>query len=264
MKKGILFTMLGLGDHIIHNGMARRMIVEKKLDVLYVLAWQHYEGLVKYMFRDDERIQVIGIGSGMEYHHSRHIISEVKPDLLYLLGHAVTPQAPFEDLCLPHTEYHQVAWTDLESRMIGGHQCYYHDLGMDWKYRFTDCYYQRDLREEERVFNKLNPNHEEYVFVQDDFRRGFNFNQEKVLELTGKDVKIIVNDSSENIFHYGLLLQNAKQIHLMESSFRCLVETIPTEGVEFYYHHYIRNNDRMCFDGKMAPDETRKSWNVVL
>jgi hypothetical protein len=61
-----------------------------------------------------------------------------------------------------------------------------------------------------------------------------------------------------------LLIQNAKQVHLMESSFRCFVETLPTEGVEFYLHHYIRNSERLVYDGKICPRETRKPWQVIL
>lgn len=264
MTTGVLFHMLGLGDHISYNGMARRMVNEKNMDHLYVLAWHHYGQAVAYMFRDDPRIRVVGINSGAEYQQSRQIISEINPDYLYILGHDVTPAFPFEDLVRPNTKYFQESWTSMSNRFTGLHEIYYNSIGMDWKHRYVSSYYQRDMQEENRVLNKLNPNHEEFVFVQDDPNRGFTFNKEKVLHLAGKDVKIIHNDTSENLFHYGLLLQNAKQIHLMESSFRCFVETLPTEGVEFYLHQYIRNTGRLVYDGKICPRETRKPWQVIL
>ena len=260
----LVFHMLGLGDHIVFNGMVRRLLVQHSLEGIYVLAWDQYASQVSYMFRDDTRIQVISIQSGNEYIHSRHVIKQVDPNYLYLLGHTILPGQPFEDLVKPHTKYYQASWKEISEKYPHGNEGYYLFSEVDWHNRYTSYYCQRDMQEESRLFDKLNPNHEEFVFIQDDFRRGFTFNEEKVLELVGKDVKIINNDTSENIFHYGLLLQNAKQIHLMESSFRCFVETIPTENVEFYLHHYIRNTERLVYNGKICPVESRKNWKVIL
>ena len=256
--------MLGLGDHISYNGLARRLIFDKQLDKLYILAWEKYAYLVAYMYRDEPRIQVVAIRDGLEYHDSRAAISHYNTGAVYLLGHAVLPGQPFEDLIGPDVEYRQVSWADLSAKYPYGHRNYYEFMNIDWKHRFTDTIYVRDMKEEERLFNKLNPNHEEYVFVQDDPRRGFSFDKDKVLNLIGKDVKIISNDTSENLFHYGMIVQNAQQVHLMESSFRCFVETVPTEGVEFYLHHYIRNSERLVYDGKICTVETRKPWQVIL
>lgn len=264
MTTGVLFHMLGLGDHISYNGMARRMVNEKRMDALYILAWHQYAQSVAYMFSDDPRIRVVAIGSGMEYVHSRQVISQINPDYIYILGHAVLPGQPFDDLARPDAKYYQESWASMSSRFPGGHECYYNSIEMDWKHRFTSFHYPRNMQEENRLFNKLNPDHKEYVFIQDDPSRGFSFDKEKVLSLVGKDVIIINNDKTENLFNYGLLIQNAKQVHLMESSFRCFVETLPTEGVEFYLHHYIRNSERLVYDGKICPRETRKPWQVIL
>jgi hypothetical protein len=119
------------------------------------------------------------------------------------------------------------------------------------------------MKEESRVFDKLNPNHEEYIFVHDDPNRNHRLNMDLVKELVGKDIKVIRNDPSESIFFYPMILQNAKQIHMMESSFRCLIEGIPTEGTEFYFHHYVRKTDGLVYDNKICPVETRKPWVVL-
>ena len=107
MTTGVLFHMLGLGDHISYNGMARRMVNEKRMEFLYVLAWHQYAQSVAYMFSDDPRIRVVAIGSGMEYVHSRQVISQINPDYIYILGHAVLPGQPFDDLARPDAKYYQ-------------------------------------------------------------------------------------------------------------------------------------------------------------
>ena len=66
------------------------------------------------------------------------------------------------------------------------------------------------------------------------------------------------------MFYFGTILQNAKQVHVMESSLRSLIEVLPMEETELYYHQYIRNTDRMVINGKINPIETRKPWQVIL
>jgi len=62
--------------------------------------------------------------------------------------------------------------------------------------------------------------------------------QKKLEELTGtKDIKIIRNDITENLFHFGMVLEEAKQIHCMESAFRSLVEILDTTD-ELFFHNF--------------------------
>jgi hypothetical protein len=258
-----VFTMQGMGDHISYNALVRRLLIQKKVDEIYVFCWSHYAPSVAFMYRDDPRIKIVPITSGREYEESRPLIPHLNSKYVYLLGHNITPDRPMHDVVNPNAEYYQVSWRNLADTFQWGHRNYYEYCMVDWKYRFTECEFARAMKEEARVFDKLNPNHEEYIFMQDDATRGHHMRMDLVKELVGKDIKIITNDPSEPIFFYPMILQNAKQIHLMESSFRCLIETIPTEGVDFYFHHYIRKTERLVYDGKICPVETRKPWIVI-
>ena len=86
-----------------------------------------------------------------------------------------------------------------------------------------------DVKEEERVFNKLNPENEDFIFVHDESSSG------KVDLKIDTNLKIIKNDITENIFHFAKVLKEAKEIHLMESSFKSMAEHFPTDG-ELYFH----------------------------
>jgi hypothetical protein len=235
-------------------------LIEKKADEIFVLCWAHYAPAIAFMYRDDQRIKVVPITGGRELFDCCNIIPQVNSKYLYWLGHS--DAFPSEYLA-SDVEYHGASWGFLSDNYSWLHRCYYEYSKVDWKYRFTEFSFARSMENEFRVFNKLNPNHEEYIFVHDDPSRGHHLNVNLVKDLVGKDIKIIRNDPSEMLFFYPMILQNAKQIHLMESSFRCLIETIPTESVEFYFHDYVRRTGRLVYNDKICPVETRKPWVVV-
>ena len=61
---------------------------------------------------------------------------------------------------------------------------------------------------------------------------------------------------SENLFHFCKILENAKQIHCMESCFRSLVETLDTKG-EFFFHNF-----RDGASGYLG-NSTQKPWEEI-
>ena len=69
--------------------------------------------------------------------------------------------------------------------------------------------------------------------MHDDPSRGFNID----LKLNNKNLKIIKNDIRYNIFDYILLLKNAEEIHLMPSSFYCLIESIKNINATLYCYN---------------------------
>ena len=104
--------------------------------------------------------------------------------------------------------------------------------------------FKRDEKEENRLLKKLNPNNEPFLFLHDDPERdicsGPLKGQPCVIDRTyikNKDLKIITNDNSENIFHFAKILENAEEIHSMESSFKSLIEFLDTT-TESYYHDF--------------------------
>jgi len=270
-KIGILYTMQGLGDHIMFNGMARRLLLEHSLTKIYVVSWRHYSHVVTFMYRDNPRIQVISIDSGNEHIGMIEHIKSIVPDTIYLLGHEIqrgVPGRSFDEFLHHETQQYQVSWSDLSTKSIYGNQAYYDFMEIDWKHRFMSFYYERDMQAEEQLFNMVNPNHEEYIFIHHDPTRGFTMDTNKLLDIVGKDIKIIsaptMQNNGMNILHFGMVLQNAKQFHAMSSSFACLVEGLDMDYVDLYMHQYIRNAGRFVRDGKTCPSETRKPWTVIF
>jgi len=225
---------LGLGDMIHMNGMMRRIIKEEKYDSIHVFSKNCHKTMVEWMYRDEPRIDVIDIDeTGPEVELVNQVMREVEGEFVRI-GH----------------EHYR-----LQNNQNGPMTCdmiFYNQVGVPYSSRFDDCYWERDLKEEERVYNKLAPKGNDYIFVHDDPSRGFVINDES----TNPNLEIVRNDMSESIFHLGMLLENAKEIHLMESSIRCMVEFLKPKLIENKVKLYFHN-----FRGGPFYNEETKSWN---
>lgn len=259
-------TMQGLGDHLVMSPLARALIRRKDIEKMYVLSWAHYAEQVDYLYKDENRIQIIAINYGNEGPQIKDIIKNLKPKYSFMMMHpnAVAYDGYFQDI-KPYTEnLYEVPASYMSVNPWHLHRFYYDYMNVPWEERYNNFYFERNFKEEERVFNKLNPNHEEFVFVVDDSHRGFNCDKQKLQDLIGSNkYKIIHHDTTEPLFYYTLLLQHARQIHMMETGWRCFVETLPENTVEYFYHHYIRKNTDVVKNGKMCPQETHKPWKLV-
>jgi hypothetical protein len=108
-------------------------------------------------------------------------------------------------------------------------EAFYNTVELPFEYRFTKFYLKRDLKKEKEIFKEVNPNNEKYIFTH-----GIN------LDRVRKDLKIIENPEQYKIFDLLTLLENATEIHLMESSLKCLINSFKLEKPKLFYHQYVR------------------------
>ena len=229
---------LGLGDHIDCNGMVRLFLKDKRLEKVYVFAKNNYFNLIEYMYRDEKDIIVVPVDKNDEYSSIQKYLFDNKVTNFLQVGHQHYP------------------WGQEEKLNMGCAEIFYKQVGIDYQERFNSYYCERDHKEEDRVFKKLNPNNEEYVFVHDDPDRGFAISDEKIYELNNGPIKIIKNDMEENLFHFIKILENAKQIHCMESCFRSIVETTDVTG-ELFFHNF-----RDAASGFLG-NSTKQNWKEI-
>ena len=239
MSKLYVHHHLGLGDHIDCNAMIRIFLEEYEFDSVNVFAKEKYFDMIKYMYRDESNINIIKVPNEDEYNYISNFISENDIINFIKVGHDYYP------------------WGQEEKLGMGCAEIFYSQMDIPYERRFDDFYYERDEKEEKRLYEKLNPDNEEYIFVHDDTNRGFEISKEKLEELTGtKDIKIIRNDITENLFHFGMVLEKAKQIHCMESAFRSLVEILDTTD-ELFFHNF-----RKGASGYLG-NSTLREWSEV-
>jgi hypothetical protein len=231
MKKIGIFHHLGMGDVIDCSAIVRKY--SKNYDLVYIFSKKRYAASTKKLFRDLNNLNVIEVDDTNDYTERRDVNNFFKNN---------TDVIPF---ILGHENYRQI-------ENLSCSEIFYKLAGEKYTSKYDDFYYQRDSLEEDRVFKKLNPNNEKFIFVHDDPSRNLNIN-------VTTDLKIIKNDPTECIFDMLKILENAEEVHCMFSSFLCLIDTISKQIMfkKLYLHPRIRP---IIFN----PHSFSNKWNLSL
>lgn len=201
-----IFTHQGLGDQFECLGLIRNL--RKSYLKVNIVCKHRYLKDVTFLYRDDPAINVHVMPPECNNNYKKEkefynkIRQENKGHHFYVGHHNYFP--------------HQQEFNDIG---MAAAQAFYHIANLPYESKFKDFYFQRDKKQEDRVYKKLNPFDEKYVFVHDDKNRGFNidiFTEHKVIE----------NDMAENMCHMIKVLENAEEIHCMSSSLFCLIDCI--------------------------------------
>jgi len=204
---------LGLGDHIICNGMVRHFC--KKYDNIVLFCYTHYYDNVSYMYRDLNNLEIFTFDVEAEAMRFVENNQMVKNNLI---------KPGFENLdgCLDRMTFDEA---------------FYHLAGLDFQVRFDEFYFERDIEKENEVCQTLNPSGEKYIFVLDDPKRGYEIDMDKVTD----EYKVITNDYQFKMFDYIKLLENAEEIHMMQTGFLDMVNSYKMDTPKIYRHNYVRN-----------------------
>ena len=212
---------LGLGDMILCNGLIRHMLsFTSRNDKIFLFCKNIHYQAIKFMYRDEKKINLISINNNRnENNQINKILNKQKRNYeLIKIGH----------------EFYQPT-SNLNHDKENLWPCdiiFYKQFNIPFEYRFNKCYWKRDLKKEKKVFKTLVGKNKNYIFLHDDPKRNLFIDTKKI----NKKYKIIKNDYKYSIFDYGLILENAKELHLMESSFRQLVETLDTKKSKMYLY----------------------------
>jgi hypothetical protein len=230
---------LGLGDMIHCNGMIRELLqrLEPRCRI-HVFCKQRNSSMVQWMYRDEPRIVIESIdNSQKEGQAVKRTMRDCKSNNLLKVGHrALRP-------------------LELRHPKLFFDQLFYLQIGLPYEVRFSQCYWARDMDEERRVFEKLAPAGA-YAFVHDDPARGYQIDTSDI------GLPIVRNDTSESIFHLGLLLERATEVHCMESSIRCMMESLCFQNTTLVYHNF-RYPDRPLGTATRLPWTERTYRNAA-
>jgi hypothetical protein len=206
-----VYHHLGLGDHIICNGMVRHFC--ELYDEITLFCYSHYANNVKCMFRDLKNLIILDFKNEEEI-NLYIAVNNIKNDLIKI---------GFENL------QHHLTYTTFD-------KAFYILANLDFDIRFSKFYYQRNIEKENLVCKTLNPDNKKYIFLMDDPQRGFNIDMNKV----SKKYKIIRNNYNFMMFDYIKLLENAEEIHTMQTGFLDLINSYKMNKPKIYRHTYVR------------------------
>ena len=105
------------------------------------------------------------------------------------------------------------------------------------------------MEKEKEVLNILNPTGEKYIFIHDDSSRGFSIDMSRIKT----EYKVIMNDKRFNVFDYITLIENAEEIHFMQSSFKELMCSYELKKPTLYQHNYVRQYDESMNSSGLNP-----------
>lgn len=116
---------------------------------------------------------------------------------------------------------------------------FYHQSSLDFDMRWDNFYAPRNREREDELFILLGCDKGEYAFLHEDETRKYIID----LKYISPKLKIIKSDYSLkdfSIFDYRKVIENATEIHCMESSFSALIESMQLSDIPLFAHRYIR------------------------
>jgi hypothetical protein len=230
MKKVFFAPHLGLGDHFTCNGMTREIYKESSIMVMIVK--ENNIKVVRRMFSDLKNLHLIPLVGSMDYDDDQHM-----NDAFYLMkffesrGYEIKSVGAFSpnNFIRDHRRYDEI---------------FYNQVNVDFQKRWDSFYYERDINAEMKMFNEcFNLKKNEYIFLHDDPTRGRVINK----ELLPNDLRIITPHQKfwdADILDYRYILENAKEIHCVNSSFADLMDSFDLSKVNrLCIHEYARTED---------------------
>lgn len=230
---------LGMGDHIMCNGLIRSLLNDGKYYTnLYVFSKEKNAARVARMFDDDSRIGVIAI-------------PESQNEVVFV-NNVISTYGIVDFIRCGFGAIDNLISMGLASNFD---EVFYITAGIPFDYKWSKFKIRRDTKEENRILKKLNPSGLPFMFVHDDPSRGFVINPPNP-----KNLLIIKNDPSEDLFNMIGIFEAASEIHCMESSISNLIEFIPTIICPLYMHNSIRMDSSGHIENATSRE---KNWIVV-
>lgn len=195
-----------MGDMFICNGLIRRLISESDYENYYVICKKKYYKTIRKMYSDEDKITVIPIEGNNEYEEVYNLTVDGG---MLRIGHE-------------HLNQH-----------LNFDESFYNQVGYEIEDKFDWCGINRNELTENKCYDEEVHN-ENYIFVHDKSSVGeFDLDIE-----TNFDV-VKPNNMNYDVIDYIKVIENAKEIHCLDSSFLNMIDLIETRVPCFF--HRIKN-----------------------
>lgn len=228
MKTGAIYHHLGMGDTIICNAIINQY--STKFEKLFIFCKPHFYESVTFLYRTNPKVVIIPADDSQ----SKTIFQSIQTEYKLLLG--------FDELEKTQVKYN-----------LNFDEAFYKIAGLSFDNRFDQFKLERDNQREEKMFNILNVKKGEYIFLHEDNTRLFRIKREHI---KNKQLPILWPNPTltGNIFDYCSIIENAAEVHVIDSSFKNLCETLDIKTNDLFYHCYFRNRNMT---------KSRKNWKIL-
>lgn len=210
-----IYTHLGLGDAIICNGLIRNLVSRNPEVQHRIFCKKIYDESISFMYRDVGNLTTMPLEGDDAV---RSYLNEKRPKNLISVG--------FDKL-------------DIFSKRFD--QSFYDQFGVSFSERWDGFRVDRDLEREKVLFEKLGLIKGGYVFIHDDAGRGYSIDRRNIVN---EELPIVTPEdfTTQNVFDWCTVLENAKELHFMDSCFKLIYDSIAGSQKMAFYHTYIRGN----------------------
>jgi hypothetical protein len=197
-----IYQHLGLGDHISCHGIVRYYCgIYKRV---FIFVKEHNYKNVKYMFNDIKNIEYI---IGDDNFAINYIKNSDLQNILYI------------GFNLNNTDNLELQFYTMAN------------LPINFKYDYFHI--NRNFEKEKLIFKNLDLKKGNYIFLH---AGGYELKG----ELIPKDIRI-VEPKNYGLFDWMYVIENAKEIHCIDSSFLCLIDCMKfEEPIKLVNHRYVR------------------------
>lgn len=225
MKTLYIYHHCGLGDHLTNSGIVRYK--SKEYDRVYLFCKPHNIANVSFLYRDNPKIRLIAMDDAAV----RSFIA-FSPDNEYLI--------------VGHSEFTKRFNSPSNTQSID--EIFYEMAGVPLSEKWDSFYLLRDRKREMEVFNSLNLEGVPYNFIHD--KEGLKINPHNGLR------NIRPNNLDLSLFDYLTVIERAKEIHVINSSFFCLIDTMALSHPRLHLHNLMKHTPLLF--GKI-----KSNWRVI-
>lgn len=237
---------MGIGDHIGLVGMVRYAVNDLQFRKAIVFCKDQNYDLVNRLYAKDKYISVVSVGKPMSSPEETNVVMEYgkqsdEPCVYFRLGYENYPYGQCSTIGVPSYTFYDLAQVRRDVK---------------WSH------FQFDRKEEEqqRVYDKLNPGNEPYIFIHDDPNRleKYIITDEQAKATAGRDHDLLVirNDMSENVLDFAMILENAEEIHCMGSSMFCFADLLEIDHAKCFYYNFRP----LFIRPEILDEDTRQDW----
>ena len=231
----IVFPHQGLGDFLICNGIFREFAKNNKK--VFVAVKKSNAHQVCMMLQDVDNISFLVFANRSE----TVIFCAVK--MLGLLGFNVVLLG-----------FYGKSFFTSKTRFD---ESFYAQSGLSLELRWNNFVVPRNEIKEQLLYSRLVVN-EPYIFLHEDRIRNILIDR-KLINSTLHIVEPIPQCDDFTIFDYLMIIENAAEIHVIESSFAHLIESIEVSG-ERFAHRYARS---LVMDDFRQTPTYRHDWHIL-
>lgn len=207
-----IYHHLGLGDHLICNGLVRYLIKQYNLKSPHLVVGESNLSNIKRMYRDKPEINLLPV------YRDRNFIEfyNQNPAPIFRIGFEKCRNRDFD-------------------------KSFYDSVSVPFEERWKSWYVERDHIQEDKLFKELKIDGD-YIFVHDQSSVGkYDLNISSNL----RQIRPIKLDCEQSIFDWIKVIENAKEVHVISSSFVHLINSLKLNNS--LYFHNIKHSDGMFF-----------------